>query len=85
MMTTKTEKEAAQISSYRLHAAHRRAKSALQSHSYEEASGVKVLEGVVSVRYTINVIPVSQLGGPTRVFGRSKIWIPEYLSFRRRV
>lgn len=66
------------IAAYKRGTAMRRSKSRLNQTSSEKNAGVSVLSSVVTVSKASNTKPVSELGGPTKVFGHSKIWIPEY-------
>lgn len=77
-MTSKRVGEIEQISAYLSRAAERRAKSKLQTSMHESAPGVVVVDGTVSVTLAPNVKPISRMGGATKVFGQSKISIPEY-------
>lgn len=40
--------------------------------------GVTLENGVFKVEIPAHAKPISELGGPTKVFGPSQIWIPEY-------
>lgn len=77
-MTTKTTTDAQLIASFRSGAARRRAKSVLNSPPSGNVEGITNIAGVVMVKKAQGAKPVSELGGPTKVFGRSKISIPEF-------
>lgn len=66
------------IAAYRAGAAQRRAKSKLLLLAGSPLAGVQSKDGVVTVTMAPGAKPVSKLGGVAKVFGRSKISIPEY-------
>ena len=66
------------IAAYRSGAAQRRAKSKLLVLAESPPAGVQGKDGVLTVTMAIDAKPMSKLGGVAKVFGRSKISIPEY-------
>lgn len=77
-MKTTTKTDAQLIATFRTAAARRRSKSVLNSQPSGAVEGVSNSAGVVTVTSPLGGKPVSELGGPTKVFGRSRISIPEF-------
>ncbi|MES2759419.1 MAG: hypothetical protein V4693_18760 [Pseudomonadota bacterium] len=77
-MSEKFTLEAKMIAAYLLGGSRRRASSVLSNSLDGDAQGVASVDGVLTVRKAINSQPVSALGGPTKVFGRSRISIPDF-------
>lgn len=71
------------ISDYRRRAAARRLASDLANTALPDVAGVTSEGGIVTVRIGRDAKPVSELGGPSKVFGPSKIWIPEFRRSRK--
>lgn len=66
------------IANYRAGAAKRRAESKLLHIAEPLPTGVQIKDGVVTVTLAPDAKPVSELGGETRVFGRSQLSNPEH-------
>ncbi|MCW2858283.1 MAG: hypothetical protein JWR52_3898 [Marmoricola sp.] len=77
-MSTRTKTDAQLIAAYRRGAARRRAKSALNNLPGTVDEAVTDIAGIATVKKAQGAVSVSELGGPTEVFGRSKISIPEF-------
>lgn len=87
-MTTKKMLDEAAIAKYRTASARRRARRNLETVLSAARSigalGTTQSDGVVTVRKPVNAKPVSSLGGPTKVFGPSRISVPELRRFTKR-
>lgn len=75
-MNDKTIKERELIDAYRQGARRHRSESLLNSHADTVVDGVSVRSGTVTVWKKTNSKSISALGGATKVFGKSKISIP---------
>lgn len=69
--------EAEQIATYLRNAEEWRAQNALNTLPILD-DGVTLENGVFKVQIPAHAKPISELGGPTKVFGPSHISIPEY-------
>lgn len=83
-MTAETKTDLQRIAAFRRGAAMRPANSVLNSPSSGVVPGVTNIAGVVTVKKAQGATPVSELGGATKVFGRSKISIPKPWTRRSR-
>jgi hypothetical protein len=83
-MNKKPTSETERIHAYRRRAADRRANSILNATTNVSQPGITEADGVVKISFATTVRPISTLGGATQVFGRSRIWIPEYMRPRRK-
>ena len=66
------------IADLRSRAAARRADSALSTTVAVLSEGIRRKGGVVTVELSRNAEPITELGGATKVFGASRISIPEF-------
>jgi hypothetical protein len=76
-MTSKTDAQL--IAAYLRGASGRRTNSVLNIFPSSVDEAVTNIAGVVTVKKAQGAVPVSEIGGPTKAFGRSKISIPEFL------
>ncbi len=76
-MSDKKAIEAEQIAAYLRNAEEWRAQNTLNTLPILD-DGVTLENGVITVRIPAHAKPISELGGSTKVFGPSRIWIPEY-------
>lgn len=88
-MNTKKMLEADAIAAYRAGAARRRGQRNLEKVISATApttqAGINYKGGAVTVKKPANARPVSSLGGPTKVFGRSSFAIPELGHYVKRL
>ncbi|MGO4379712.1 hypothetical protein [Pseudoduganella sp. RAF53_2] len=83
-MNDKNAKDARWVLRYKSDAASRRAKSSDELKTADSsAAPVKTTGRTVVVRFEKDAKPVSELGGVSKVFGQSRIRIPEYKLHRR--
>nr|WP_315219904.1 hypothetical protein [uncultured Duganella sp.] len=72
----RNEREARLVAEYKQLSAEKRATRRVQRSSPEQPSGSS--SGTITIPFAPDAKPVSELGGPTKVFGPSKINIPEF-------
>jgi hypothetical protein len=77
-MSIQTKTDAQLIAAYRRGAARRRAESVLNNLPVVVDKAVTNIAGIATVKKAQGAVSVSELGGPTKAFGRSKISIPEF-------
>lgn len=87
-MNTKKKLEAEAIAKYRAGAARRRAQKnlekALSATAASALVGINYAAGIVTIKKPANAKPVSNMGGATKVFGRSSFAIPEIGHYAKR-
>ena len=66
------------IASYLSRSAERRSNSPLNNPGELTSVGVKREGGKVTVLVLRDAKPISKLGGPSKIFGKSRISIPEF-------
>ncbi|UTY56824.1 hypothetical protein [Massilia sp. erpn] len=76
-MNDKKALEAEQIAAYLRNADEWRDQNSLSTLPILD-EGVTLENGVFKVQIPAYAKSISELGGPTKVFGPSQIWIPEY-------
>ncbi len=76
-MRDKKALEAEQIAAYLRNADEWRAQNDLNTLPILD-DGVTLENGVLKVEIPAHAKAICELGGPTKVFGPSNIWIPEY-------
>ena len=75
-MSDKKAKDADLIAKYKAETIARRDEyRAMMSAQFPDA--IKGVDGVFTVHFAPGPKSVTELGGPSKVFGESKIWIPE--------